>query len=64
MSDNDFIIVDSEEKENADSGEKKTIDFREVNADGGREDISSEENINEAEKAEVVPAETKEALMQ
>ena len=39
MSDNDFIIVDSEEKENADSGEKKTIDFREVNADGGREDI-------------------------
>ncbi len=60
MSDNDFIIVDSEEKENADSGEKKTIDFREVNADGGREDISSEENINEAEKAEVVPAETKE----
>ena len=60
MSDNDFIIVDSEEKENADSGEKKTIDFREVNTDGGREDISSEENINEAEKAEVVPAETKE----
>nr|WP_251390687.1 ATP-dependent Clp protease ATP-binding subunit ClpX [Mediterraneibacter agrestimuris] len=62
MSDNDFIIVDEEEKEQ-DTSEGKTIDFKEVNVDSTEEitsEMKAEDNNISEEKAEVAVQEEKE----